>query len=67
MPVDPEKLRSELGEIGERRRHLTAEIERLAKDTAQAVKKARGCKEVSMTEVASLVALDRTYLYRGYR
>lgn len=66
MPEDPEQLRHELREIGNRRKRLNTEIEALALDTTRAIRRARRMKLLSMTEVAALVDLDRTYLYRGF-
>jgi len=58
-------VRDELREIGERREQQKLAEEKLAHDTAAAIRRARRAK-VSMTEVARLVRLDRTYLYRGF-
>lgn len=63
--LDAERVRAELRKIGERRAEVKAEDARLAEDTARAIKRARRAR-LPMTEVAALVGLDRTYLYRGY-
>ena len=66
MPVDPDKLRDELRQIGDRREDLDLARERLARDTRKAVRRARRVKGISMGEVAKLVGLDRTSLYQSY-
>lgn len=64
MPDDAEKLRRELLDLAERRRVVVAAVEQLSRDTGRAIKRARGV--LAMTEVAELIALDRTSLYRTY-
>lgn len=61
---DPEVLRAELAEIGERRVQLTAATVKLADDTRAAIRRAKGA--LSMTEVARLVRLERTSMYHTY-
>lgn len=63
MP-DAAELRRELLAIGDRRLDLRLAIEKLAIDTNNAISRARG--EISMTEIAQLVGVDRTGLYRTY-
>lgn len=64
MPDDADRLRDELREIKERREVLTDAIQQLAQDTGDAIQRARG--ELSMTEIARLIGIDRTGLYRTY-
>lgn len=61
-----ERLRAELRDVGERRKSLNRDIEKLALDTTRLIRKARRARTLTMTEVAVLVDLDRTYLYRGF-
>lgn len=64
MQDDADRLRDELREIKARRDVLTDAIQQLAHDTGDAIQRARG--ELSMTEIARLVGIDRTGLYRTY-
>lgn len=59
-----DKLRSELRDIGKRREVLTAEVTELEDDTGKSIKRAKG--KLGMTEVAELLGLHRTSLYRTY-
>lgn len=63
-PGDAEKLRAELRQIGERRTKLTAEVAELEADTGESIRRAKG--KLGMTEVAQLLGLHRTSLYRTY-
>jgi hypothetical protein len=64
MPDELEQLRLDLAAIGARRKAQNFDIQRLATETAEAVRRARG--KLSTTEVADLVGLERTTLYRVY-
>lgn len=61
---DPDTLRAELAEIGERRVQITGATSKLADDTRAAIRKAKGV--LAMTEVAQLVKLERTSMYHTY-
>jgi transcriptional regulator of acetoin/glycerol metabolism len=66
MPADDlELLRRKLAEIGRRRKAQNTAIEKLAHDTVEAVNLAQG--KLGATEIAALVGLERTTLYRVYR
>lgn len=64
MPVDADELRDELRKIGERRSQIGEATTDLIDDTRAAIRKARGI--LSMTEVATLVRLERTSMYHTY-
>lgn len=57
-------LREELAKIGRLREAMNMSIEELAQKTAAAVKRSKG--KIPMTEIATLVGLERTTLYRVY-
>jgi DNA-binding phage protein len=61
---DPDKMRAELAEIGERRADHTAAGAKLVEDTRSAITRAKGA--LSMTEIARLVRLERTSMYHTY-
>jgi hypothetical protein len=58
------ELRKQLGEIGRRRAQIRAQTTQLSFDTAVAIRKAQGV--LSLTEIATLIGVDRTGLYRTY-
>jgi len=62
---DPDLIRAILAELGRRRERLRGGEEVLADETKKAIKRAIGV--LPMTEVADLVGLDRTTLYKVYR
>lgn len=62
---DPDLIRSILAELGRRRIKLRGGEDALAEETKKAIKRAIGV--LPMTEVAELVGLDRTTLYKVYR
>jgi DNA-binding phage protein len=65
MPAaDVDKLRDELQEIGRRRDDLSTDQAKLARDTRLALRRARG--RLPVTEMARLVGLERSSLYRTY-
>jgi transcriptional regulator of acetoin/glycerol metabolism len=65
MPDDDlTKLRDELTEIGIRRKTQVENIGELARATERAVKRARG--KIPAVEIADLVGLERTTIYRVY-
>lgn len=61
---DPDRLRAELDEIGERRAKHNAEAKALVRDTGKAIRRAR--RVLSMTEIAKRVRLERTSMYHTY-
>lgn len=65
MDTDLTQLRKHLAAIGARRKMQNTDIEELSRETTEALRRAKG--RLPTTEVARLVGLERTTLYRVYR
>jgi transcriptional regulator of acetoin/glycerol metabolism len=61
---DLDELREELAALGIRRRTQVENVGELARATEKAVRRARG--KIPATEIADLVGLERTTIYRVY-
>jgi hypothetical protein len=65
MSVDElDKLRADLAELGRLRKEQDVNVGELARATRTRVMRARG--KIPATEIADLVGLERTTLYRVY-
>lgn len=64
MPIDTDRLRDELREIGDRRLDLNVATVKLEEDTTRLVRRAKGV--LGMREIARLVGLHRSSLYTTY-
>lgn len=64
MPVEADAHRDVLREIGKRRKALKLASKELTRDTTKAVRAAR--KHLTATEIAALVDVDRTGIYKTY-
>lgn len=64
MPVEADVHRDVLREIGQRRKALKLASKELGTDTKKAVRAAR--PHLTATEIAALVDVDRTGIYKTY-
>lgn len=62
---DLDQLRAYLTDLGKRRKRHNQDKGRLADETTRAVKLAEG--RIPTTELADLIGLERTTIYRVYR
>jgi transcriptional regulator of acetoin/glycerol metabolism len=65
MPPTTDQLKSELAELGRRRKNLDEADEELMTEVEDALRRAYG--HVSLTEAAELLNMHRTTIYRVYR
>jgi DNA invertase Pin-like site-specific DNA recombinase len=62
---DPEQIRERLRRVAERRRAAEREDDEIADEIRDSINEARDAN-ISMTEVARLLEIDRTSMYRTY-